>query len=108
MPARNWTLSPDLRLGGAGLASASFGTGGTAAVILTTRRAEVITSGGSSWHGLPALPSGTATLAPGPGGQAEALAVHRAVLSVWGLSGRGTGWARTQVIAVPVQYGSSG
>jgi hypothetical protein len=104
----HWALSPALPLGGAATASASFGPAGTAAVIMTTGRAEMITSGGGQWQTLPAVPPGTATLAPGPGGSTEALAVHHATLTVWQLPPGGSDWARTQTISVPVQYGSSG
>jgi hypothetical protein len=104
---RHWVTSPALSAGGAAIMSASFGTAGTVAV-MTGGRAEVITGDGSQWHPLPALPPGTATLAPGPGGQADALAVHRATLSVWQLPRGGTAWTKTQMINVPIQYGSSG
>jgi hypothetical protein len=104
---RHWTVSPPLRLAGAGLASAAFGPAGTAAVITTSGRAAVITSAGS-WHRLPALPAGVATLAPGPAGQADALAVHRGTLTIWQLPSGGSTWTKTQAISVPIQYGSSG
>jgi hypothetical protein len=104
---RHWTVSPPLRLAGAALASASFGPAGTVAVITTSGRAAMISSAGS-WHPLPALPAGTATLAPGPADQADALAVHRGTLTIWQLPSGGTTWTKTQVINVPIQYGSSG
>ena len=103
----HWILSPPLRLTGAAPSSASFGPGGTAAIISTAGRAEIITGAGSSWRPLPPLPPGTATLAPGPGGAADALAVHRGTLTVWHLTPGGTAWAKAQVINVPIQYGSS-
>ena len=103
----HWTLSPPLALDGAALSSASFGPGGTAAVVTTANRGE-IASTGSSWRPLPPLPPGTATLAPGPGGTADALAVHRGTLTVWRLAPAATSWTRVQVINVPIQYGSSG
>ena len=103
----HWTLSPPLPLRGTALASASFGPGGTAAVITTARRGEIIASTGSSWQLLPALPPGTATLAPGPGGTADALAVNGGTLTVWHLAPGATAWTQAQVIKVPIQYGSS-
>ena len=103
----HWTLSPPLALDGAALASASFGPGGTAAVITTANRGEIIASTGSSWRPLPPLPPGTAALAPGPGGAADALAVHRGTLTVWRLAPAATSWTRVQAINVPIQYGSS-
>ncbi len=103
----HWTLSPPLPLHGAHLTSASFGPGGSAAVITTTNRGQIITSAGSSWLPLPPLPPGTATLAPGPGGMADALAVHGGTLTVWQHVPGGTTWAKVQVVNVPIQYGSS-
>jgi len=103
----HWTLSPPLPLHGAGLSSASFGPGGSAAVITTTNSGQIMTGAGSSWLSLPPLPQGTATLAPGPGGTADALAVHGGTLTVWQHVPGGTTWAKAQVINVPIQYGSS-
>jgi hypothetical protein len=103
----HWTVSPPLRLHGATSSSASFGPGGSVAVITGSGSGEVIGNGSDSWQGLPALPPGTATLAPDPGGGVDALAVHAARLTVWQLApGAGT-WLTTQVINVPIQYGSS-
>jgi hypothetical protein len=103
-----WSLSPPLQPGGAALASASFGPGGTVAVVTTANRGAVITGAGGHWRALPALPPGTVTLAPGTGSQIEALAVHRATLTVWQLPSGGRRWAPRQVISVPIQFGSSG
>jgi hypothetical protein len=102
---RHWTLSPPFPLHGAALTSASFGPSGTAAIITTDR--GVIASAGSSWQPLPSLPPGTATLAPGPGGAADALAVHGGTLTVWQHVPGGTAWAKVQVVNVPIPYGSS-
>jgi hypothetical protein len=104
---RRWTLSPPLPLHGAALTSASFGPGGTAAIITTTGRGQIITGAGASWRPLPPLPPGTATLVPGPGGTADALAVNRGTLAIWQYAPGGTTWAETQVINVPIPYGSS-
>ena len=103
-----WALSPPIRLRGAKLASASFGPDGTAALVLTHGRAETSTGAGAAWRSLPALPAGTATLAPGPAGGFDALAVHRTRLTVWQLGPGAAGWRATQAMNVPVQFGSSG
>jgi len=104
---RHWILSPPFPLHGAALTSASFGSGGRAAIITTTGRGA-IASAGSSWLPLPPLPPGTAALAPGPGGgTADALAVDRGTLTVWQYAPGGTTWAKIQVISVPIPYGSS-
>jgi hypothetical protein len=103
----HWALSPPFPLHGAGLLSASFGPGGTAAVVLSGNRGETLAAPGASWRALPPLPPGTSTLAPGPGAALDALAVHRTILTVWHLApGSGT-WATTQTINVPIQFGSS-
>jgi hypothetical protein len=104
----HWALSPVIRLHDAELTSASFGPGAAAAVVLTGNRAETITGAGAQWRSLPALPAGTATLAPGPSGGFDALAVHRTRLTVWQLGPGTTAWRATQVMNVPVQFGSSG
>jgi hypothetical protein len=103
----NWTASTPLRLHGTAPASASFGTGGTIAIITATGTGDLITGDGSSWDALPALPAGTATLALQPGGAVDALAVRAAKLTVWQLQPGGAGWTAQQVINVPIQYGSS-
>jgi hypothetical protein len=104
----HWALSPVIRLRGAELTSASFGSGGTAALVLTGNRAETVTGAGAAWRSLPALPAGTATLAPGPAGGFDALAVHRTRLTIWQLGPGTTAWRATQAMNVPIQFGSSG
>ena len=104
---RHWTLAPPLPLHGAGLTSASFGPGGTAAVITTANHGQIIAAAGSSWLPLPPLPPGTATLAPGPGGAADALAVHGGTLTIWQHVTGGATWTKIQVVNVPIPYGSS-
>ncbi len=103
----HWTLSPPLKLNDTTPTSASFGPGGTAAIIMTGNRGDIITSPGSPWRPLPPLPSGTVTLAPGPGGAADALAVNRDTLTVWQLAPGGAAWTWAQAIRVLIPYGSS-
>jgi hypothetical protein len=104
----HWTMSPPVRLNSAKLASASIGPAGAAALVLTGNRAETITGAGATWRSLPALPAGTATLAPGPSGGFDALAVHRTRLTIWQLGPGTAAWHATQAMNVPVQFGSSG
>jgi hypothetical protein len=104
----HWMLSPVLGLGAGGVASASFGASGTVAMITTSGSAELVPGERSPWRALPAVPPGTATLAPGPGGTTDALAVRRGTLTVWQLAPGHSSWVRTQTIVVPIQYGSSG
>jgi hypothetical protein len=103
-----WALSPQLRLNGAAVTSASFGAGGAVAIVLAGSRGATITRAGNPWHALPPLPPGTATLAPGPGGGIDALAVRRTRLTIWQLAPGGAAWAQVQAINVRIQFGSSG
>ena len=100
-----WTVSAPLRLHGK-LSIASFGPAGT--TVLNGSTAATISASGGTWRSLPAVPAGTATLAPGPAGGFDALAVHRTKLTVWQLSTGATAWHVTQVVNVPIQFGSSG
>jgi hypothetical protein len=104
----HWALSQPLPLHGAKPTSASSGTGGTVAVVLTGHHAQTITGPAGSWRPLPALPAGTVTLAPRPTSGWDALAVHGTRLTVWQLAPGGAAWAATQNINVPVEFGSSG
>jgi hypothetical protein len=103
----HWILSPPLRLNGAALSSASFGPSDTTAVVLNGSRGQTVAGPGAPWRELPALPPGTATLAAGPAGALQALAVDRTKMTVWQLAPGSPAWARAQTINVPVQFGSS-
>ncbi len=104
----HWLLSSPVRLGGAKLTSVSFGPGGAAAIILNGHHAETISGPSHSWGSLPRLPPGTATLTPGPVSGFSALAVHRTELTVWQLADGTAAWRVTQVVKVPIQFGTSG
>jgi hypothetical protein len=103
----HWTLSPALSLRGAGPTSASFGTSGTVAVTLPGKQADTLTTVTGPWHPLPALPTGTATLAQAPTAGWDALAVHGATLTVWQLKPGARAWTVTQTVKVPIVLGSS-
>jgi hypothetical protein len=98
-----WTVSAPVTSGT--VRALGFGPGGGAWLLLTGGRAETIGGAGASWRTLPPVPAGTATLAPGPGGSYDALAVGGSKLAVWRFNGGA--WAKTQVINVPIEYGSS-
>ena len=102
----HWTVSAPLRLGAATVRSSGFGASAAWAV-LTDGRAETISGTATAWRALPAVPPGTAALAPSPGGGFDALAVSGSKLTVWRLDQGASAWARTQAITVPIQYGSS-
>ncbi len=99
----HWTVSAPVAAGT--LRASGFGTGGSAWLLLSDGRAETISGPGGSWQALPAVPPDTATLAPGPGGGYDALAVSGSRLTVWRLT-KGA-WAEVQLIKVPIEYGSS-
>lgn len=103
-----WTLSAPLPMDGARIRSTATGATAHAGVILSTGRAEVITGPGARWEALPALPAHAAALVLGPGRQVSALAPAGSVLTSWRLAARAGTWDRTQVLKVPVPYGSSG
>jgi hypothetical protein len=103
----HWALSLPFRLNGAALSSASFGPGDTAAIVLNGNRGETVAGAGAGWRALPALPPGTATLAPGPAGGFDALAAGRTTMTVWQLAPGSAAWAKAQAISVPIQFGSS-
>ena len=103
----HWTLSPPLRLNGAAPSSASFGPGDATAIMLNGSRGQAVAGPGALWRALPALPPGTATLAAGPAGGFDALAVARTKMTIWQLAPRSATWAKAQVINVPIQFGSS-
>jgi hypothetical protein len=99
-----WTVSGPLA--GGSVRASGFGTNGGVWLLLSGRRAETIGGAGGSWRPLPAVPPGTAALAPAPGsGSYEALAVAGAKVIVWRLTNGA--WVKVQLISVPVQYGSS-
>ena len=103
----HWTVSAPVRLGAAAVRSSGFGAGGAAWAVLSDGRAETISGQATAWRALPAVPPGTAALAPGPGGGFDALAVSGSKLTVWRLDQGATAWTRAQVINVPIEYGSS-
>jgi hypothetical protein len=100
-----WMVSAPVPAAGA-IAASGFGAGGSLWVLLSGGRTETISGTGGSWLALRPAPTGTVTLAPGPGGGYDALAVSGSVLTVWRLAS--AAWAKVQVIHVPIEYGSSG
>jgi hypothetical protein len=104
----HWTSSLELRTGGRQIRSASLSADGAVGLVLGGGRGDTIAGPAASWQPLPALPPGTATLAVGPAGQLDALAVAASTLSAWRLGAGSEGWNRQQQIKVAIPYGSSG
>jgi len=62
---------------------------------------------GTPWTYLVSPPPETATIAFGPRKSVEALAGDSTILTVWALDDRQNAWTKSQVIHVPIQFGSS-
>ncbi len=104
-----WTQADPLSTAGQGVTGTALGAAGAAAVVLSGDRADVITGPGAAWRQTPPLPAARATaLALPDGGPITVLAATRGDLTVWQLGRGSAGWARKQLIKVPIQYGSSG
>jgi hypothetical protein len=99
----HWTVSGPVPVGP--VRASGFGAGGSAWLLLSDRHADAISGASGAWRALPTVPPGTATLAPGPDGSYDALAVAGTKLTVWHLTNGA--WALLQRISVPIVYGSS-
>jgi hypothetical protein len=100
-----WAVSAPFPLGPARVFSSSVVPAGT--IVLNGTAPTFIPVAGS-WRSLPAVPAGTATVAPGPAGGFDALAVHGTRLTVWQFDAVTVTWRATQALHVPIQFGSSG
>jgi hypothetical protein len=104
----HWTISSVLRFGD--LKVESFGpSSGPGWFVLTTdpsgaKSLEVLGST-ASWVRLPTPPAQSATAAFGPGPNVDVLGVNGGLMTDWRLAS--SRWAKTQVIDVPIPYGSS-
>ena len=106
-----WTTSALLPLGPSGRVLAT-GLGASGAVVVLVgdahgTRLEIMRGPGTSWLATPAPPAGTATATVGADGTVDALAVHTSTLTDWRLDPTTATWTKTQVLDVPIQYGSS-
>lgn len=102
-----WTVSPPVQEDGAQVRASGTGPDGSVWVLLSDGRAVTVSGPGAAWRDLPDPPAGTSVLAALPGGALDALAVAGAKLTVFRLTGPTGAWTQTQVIQVPIQYGSS-
>ena len=105
---QHWALSPVADLGRSYTVSTSFSRGGAVAVALSNGGAQTVAGPGAAWQVLPALPPGRAVALSLPAaGSTEALAADGSTLTVWQLTGSPGRWTKTQLVNVPIQYGSS-
>jgi hypothetical protein len=115
----SWTLSAALPLGVRRLSSVSvtarkgfvvtvMGAGTPAWTTASPTSSTIPTNQGQSapgWRAIASPPPGSALVAPTPPGGFDALVVDHSKLTVFSLvAGR---WQQTQVLDVPIQYGSS-
>jgi hypothetical protein len=108
--SRQWSTSPPLPLV-AREKVVSFGpaNGARFFVLLQASSGQdalMVSEGSGAWRQLPRPPAGTATVAFGAT-TVDALVAQGTVLTVWSLSADLHGWAKSQVIHVALQYGSS-
>jgi hypothetical protein len=104
--AGTWTLSAPLHTGASQLESTTVGPGQAVGLTLSGSRGVTLAGPGSAWQTLPALPRWTSTLALGPDGTVDAIAVHLGTF--WDDRLRpGSGWSLAQTIQVQLPYGSS-
>jgi len=107
----DWQLSPALAAGRASTPSVSIWADGSAGLVLTPsspHTGAVIGWQAANWQTLPTLPSGTATLAIGSGGEPQALTVRNATMTAWQLPAGSSQWTLAQTVRVTIPYGSSG
>jgi hypothetical protein len=104
----HWRLSPALATTAATKPSVSIWADGSAGLVLSASNGAIIGWQSSGWRALPPLPARTATLAVGPAGQPQALAVSRGTLTAWQLATGSSQWTLAQTVRVTIPYGSSG
>lgn len=104
--ASTWTISAPYATADA-VVSTSVDASGTLVAVLATghRRTAAVAAPGSSWTTLPTLPVGTTTVTTDADGSFSALVPSGSTLTVDVLSSGS--WVRHQVLAVPIQYGST-
>ncbi len=107
-----WTMSGPLTLPDAShVLSLGGGGGGGGMFVLVSQpsgsdRLEVVDPG-KGWRALADPPAGTSTVVIGQSGAVQALAVDASMLTVWRLGAGTSLWSKTQVMNVPIEYGSS-
>jgi hypothetical protein len=109
----HWQLSPALPAAAVTTPSVSIWADGSTGLVLPTTTGAgtsgaIIGWQAAAWRALPPLPASAATLAPGPGGQPQALTVGPATMTAWQLAAGSGQWTVAQSVRVTIPYGSSG
>jgi hypothetical protein len=106
-----WTTSSSLPLGAGGQLTSFGPKSGSGFFVLLRSGSGVhhlfVVGPGAAWRPLVSPPPNTATVAFASGGTVDALAVQLGVLTVWTLPPASGSWTRSQVLDVPIRYGSS-
>jgi hypothetical protein len=107
-----WTVSTTLAIDSSErILSTAINHGGGYLVETTGKAGSTglseIASPAANWQMLPSPPVGTRAVAAGPDNKVDALSVNNSKLTVWELTIPSHTWRRTQVINVPIFYGSS-
>jgi hypothetical protein len=107
----SWSVSQSLSLpAGGAVVSSGFGPDGSLVVEIRSASGDLqgalsARASGGSWSHLPQLPAGTESVSVAASGTVDALSADLSELTVFQLTdGR---WIRSQVLIVPIQYGSS-
>ncbi len=107
--SRQWRLSGPLSLV-AGSRLLSIGRAGSGYFVLSSsggrEQLDATDGPGDGWSRLPAPPAGTATAAFSAGGAVDSFVPRDSTLTIWSLASKR--WTKSEVINVPIQYGSSG
>lgn len=109
---QSWTTSSGLPLGGSATISSYGPVGGDGFFVLTSGSSgaeslTVIDGPGATWSRLVSPPASTATIAAGTPDEIQAFSVKSTVLTVWTLAPAAIAWQKTQVLNVPIEFGSS-
>jgi hypothetical protein len=108
-----WTISHVLPLSASWRVTSVGASSATGIFVLLTGphgsvRANILSGPTSSWHQLPSLPIGTATLVSGPANQVHALVANDTAFADWMFAPSSNQWIKGQRMTVPIQFGSSG
>lgn len=109
---QSWTTSSGLPLGGSATISSYGPVGEDGFFVLTSGSSDaesltVIDGPGATWSRLVAPPASTATIAAAAPDEIQAFSVKSTVLTVWTLAAAAIVWQKTQVLNVPIEFGSS-
>ena len=112
-PRMRWQISKVFGLARSDQALSFGGDGPTGLFVLASASGSsksllVLSARGAAWNVLPAPPPNTSTVAFGPAGTVDALAVDDTSFTNWRLASGSSHWVKVQASTVAIQFGSSG